>query len=106
MYLSTKYSCPALVTNSYYSFRVLHNLRCSSVISKASVPYRHAGVTQVLMTLPISLCEIRRFAITPPPPQLLSTRSLRPVLFNAPLSLSVFPPSPHTAPPRYTKLSP
>ena len=38
---------------------------CSSVIAKVSVPYRHAGVTQVLMTLPFSLFEISRSAITP-----------------------------------------
>ena len=39
---------------------------CSSVRAKVSVPYRHAGVTQVLlMTLPFSLFEIRRSAITP-----------------------------------------
>ena len=46
-----------------------------------------------------------RSAGLPSLPQLLSTRSLQPVLFDVPLSLSVFP-SPHTAPPRYTKLSP
>ena len=44
-----------------------------------------------------------RSAGPPSPPQLLYTRSLRPVLFDVPLSPS---PSPHTAPPRYTKLSP
>ena len=38
----------------------------------------------------------------PSHPQLLSTRSLRPVLFDVPLSIF---PSLHTAPPRYTKLS-
>ena len=48
---------------------------CSSVIAKVSVPYRHAGVTQVLTTF--SLLEISRIVITP---QLLSTRSLRPML--------------------------
>ena len=56
---------------------------CSSVIVRVSVPYSHARVTQVLTTLPLSLFEIRRSAITP---QLLSTRSLRSVLFDAPLS--------------------
>ena len=58
---------------------------CSSVSVKVSVPYRHAGVIQVLMILHFSLFEICRTAITP---QLLSTRSLRPVLFDVPLSLS------------------
>ena len=38
---------------------------CSSVGAKVSVPYRHAGVTQVLMTLPFRLLEMRRSAITP-----------------------------------------
>ena len=38
---------------------------CSSVSAKVSVPYRQAGVTQLLMTLPFSLFEIRRSAITP-----------------------------------------
>ena len=38
---------------------------CSSVIAKDSVPYRHAGVKQMLMTLPFSLLEIRRSAIIP-----------------------------------------
>ena len=58
---------------------------CSSVIANVSVPNRHASVTQMLTTLPISLFEIRRSAITP---QLLSTRSLRPVLFDILLSPS------------------
>ena len=58
---------------------------CSTVRANVSVTYRHAGVTQVLMTLPFSLFEIRPSAITP---QLLSTRSLRPVLFDVPLSPS------------------
>ena len=57
---------------------------CSSVSAKVSVPYRQAGVTQLLMTLPFSLFEIRRSAITP---STISTRSLRPVLFDVPLSL-------------------
>ena len=38
---------------------------CSSFRASVSVPYRHAGVTQVPMTLPFSLFEIRRSAITP-----------------------------------------
>ena len=46
-----------------------------------------------------------RSAGPPSPLQLLSTRSFQPVLFDVPLSLSVFP-SPHTAPPMYTKLFP
>ena len=58
---------------------------CSSVSAKVSVPYRHAGFTQVIMTLPFSLFEIRG---SPSPPQLLSTCSLRPVLFDVPLSPS------------------
>ena len=38
---------------------------CRSVIAKFSVPYRHAGVTQVLMTLCFSFFGICRSAITP-----------------------------------------
>ena len=37
---------------------------CSSVSVKVSVSYKHAGVTQVLMTLPFSFFEIRQSAIT------------------------------------------
>ena len=48
---------------------------CSSVRAKVSAPYRHAGVTQVLMTYP---SVFFRSAVPPSPPQLLSTRSLRP----------------------------
>ena len=51
-------------------------VQCSA---RVSVPYWHARVTHVLMTLQFSLFEIRRSAITP------STRSLRPVLFDVPL---------------------
>ena len=58
---------------------------CSSVIANVSVPNKHASVTQVLTTLPFSLFEILRSAIIP---QLLSTRSLRPVLFAILLSPS------------------
>ena len=58
---------------------------CSSVSAKVSVPYRHARVTQVLMTLPLVFL---RSAGPPSLPQLLSTRSLRPVLFDVPLPLS------------------
>ena len=61
---------------------------CSSVSANVSVPYRHAGVTHVLMTLPFSLLEIRRSAITPSTAAMLSTRSLQPVLFDVPLSPS------------------
>ena len=45
-----------------------------------------------------------RSAGPPSPPQLFSMHSLRPVIFDVPLSPSS--PSPHTAPPRYTKQSP
>ena len=38
---------------------------CSSVITRVSVPYRHAGVTNLLTTLPLPLFVIRRSAITP-----------------------------------------
>ena len=61
---------------------------CSSVRAKVSVPNRLAGVTQVRMTLPFSLFEIRRSAGPPSPPQLLSMCSLRPALFDEPLSPS------------------
>ena len=74
---------------------------CSSVSAKVSVPYRHAGVTHVLMTLPFSLLEIRRSAITPS----TDLHAFAPACTLRRTSLSVFP-SPHTAPPRYTKLSP
>ena len=66
---------------------------CSSVIAKVSVPYKHAGVTQVLMTLPFSLFEIRQSAITPS--TALHAFALACTLRRT--SLSVFP-SPHTAP--------
>ena len=58
---------------------------CSSIIANVSVPNRHADVIQVLMTLPFNLFEVSRSAITP---QLLSTRSFRPVLFDIHLSPS------------------
>ena len=57
----------------------------------------------VLMTLPFSL--FLRSAGPPSPPQLLSTRSLRPVLFDVPLPL-LLPASTHCPSYRYTKLSP
>ena len=74
---------------------------CSSVITRVSVPHRHDGVTQVLTTLPLSLFEIRRTAITPSTAlhAFAQARAIRRT------SLSVFP-SPHTAPPMYTKLFP
>ena len=56
----------------------------------------------VSQELPCPLVFLR-FTGPPSPSQLLSTRSLRPVLFEVPLS--VFP-SPRTVPPRYIKLSP
>ena len=59
------------------------------VIAKVSVPYKHAGVTQVLM--PFSLLEIRQSASPPLPPQLLSKRLLRSVHFDVPLSPSSRP---------------
>ena len=34
---------------------------CSSVSAKVSVPYRHAGVTHVLVTLPFSLLETQLY---------------------------------------------
>ena len=58
---------------------------CSSVRAKVSAPYRHAGVMQVLMTYP---SVFLRSAGPPSPPRLLSTRSLRPALFDVPLSPS------------------
>ena len=36
----------------YFDLSPVELTTCSSVIAKVSVPYRHAGVTQVLMTLP------------------------------------------------------
>ena len=73
---------------------------CNSVSAKVSVPYRHAGLTHMLMTLPFSLLEIRRSAITPS----TALHAFAPAYALRRTSLSVFP-SPHTAPPRYTKLS-
>ena len=52
------------------------------------------------MTLPFSLFEIRRSAITPS----TDLHAFAPACTLRRTSLSVFP-SPHTAPPRYTKLS-
>ena len=74
---------------------------CSSVNAKVSAPYRHAGVTQVLMTLLFSLFEIRRSAITPS----TALHAFAPACTLRRTSLSVFQ-SPRTAPPRYTTLSP
>ena len=79
---------------------LVSGLAYGSVIANVSVPYRHAGVTQVLMTLPFSLFEIRRSAITPS----TTLHTFAPTCALRRSSLSVFP-SPHTAPPRYTKLS-
>ena len=73
---------------------------CRPVIAKVPVPYRHAGVTQVLMTLPFSLFEIRRSAITPS----TALHAFPPACALRRTSLSVFP-SPQTASPRYTKMS-
>ena len=73
---------------------------CSSVSVKVSVPYRHAGVIQVLMILHFSLFEIRRTAITPS----TALHAFAPACSLRRTSLSVFP-SPHTATPRYTKMS-
>ena len=72
---------------------------CSSVIARVSVSYRHAGVSQVLTTLPLSLCEIRRSAITPS----TALHAFAPACAIRRTSISVFP-SPHTVPPMYTKL--
>ena len=58
----------ALVTLAIFRTQLFSHtcgLCCSSVRAKVSFPFRHAGVTQVLMTLPFSLFEIRRSAITP-----------------------------------------
>ena len=70
---------------------------CISVIARVSVQACrcHTSAHCPLVFL--------RFAGLPSLPQLLSTHSLRPALWRT--SLSVFP-SPHTAPPRYMKLSP
>ena len=73
---------------------------CSSVSAKVSVPYRHAGVTQVLMTLPFSLFQIRQSTITPS----TALHAFAPACTLRLTSISVFP-SPHTTPPRYTRLS-
>ena len=74
---------------------------CSSGIAKVFVPYRHAGVTQVLLTLSFSLFEIRRSAITPS----TALHTFAPACSLRRTSLSIFA-SPHTAHPRYTRLSP
>ena len=73
---------------------------CSSVSAKVSVPYSHAGVTHVLMTLPFSFLEIRRSAITPS----TALHAIAPACTLRRTSLSVFQ-SPHTAPPRYNRLN-
>ena len=91
---------PAIFCTQWFS----HTCRlccCSSVIAKVSVPYRHAGVTQVLMALTFNLYEIRRSAITPS----TALDAFAPTCALRRTPLSVFP-YPHTAPPRYTKLSP
>ena len=72
---------------------------CCSVSAKVSVPYRHAGVTHVLMTLPFSLLEIHRSAITPS----TALHAFAPACTLRRTSLSFFP-SPHTAPLRYTRV--
>ena len=72
---------------------------CTSVIARVSVPYRHAGVIQVLTTLPLSLFEIRRSATTPS----TALHAFAPACALRSTSLS---PSPHTAPRMYTKLFP
>ena len=74
---------------------------CSSVSAKVSVPYRHAGVTHVLIILPFSPLEICWSAIPPS----TALHAIAPACTLRRTSLSVFP-APHTAPPRYTKLSP
>ena len=67
----------------------------SSVIAKVSAPYWHAGVTQVLTALPVSLYEIRPSAITPS----TALNAFAPICALRRTSLPVFP-SPHTAPSR------
>ena len=55
---STILRLSALVTLAMFRTQLFSHtcsLCCSSVIAKVFVPYRHAGVTQVLMTLPLSL---------------------------------------------------
>ena len=76
---------------------------CSSVSVKVSVPYRHAGVTHVLMTLPFSLLEIRRSAITPS--TYCSPRD-RSSLYSSTYLFLRLPVSVHCPSYRYTKLSP
>ena len=101
---STILRLSALVTLAIFRTKLFsHTCRlccCSSVSAKVSVPYRHARVTQVLITLPFSLFEIRRSVISPS----TALHAFAPACTLRRTSLSVFP-SPHTAPPRYTKLS-
>ena len=96
----------ALVTLAFFLYPVVFtHLHCcckyTSVSVKVSVPCRHVCVTQVFMTLPFSLFEIRRSAITPS----IALHTFAPACTLRRTSLSVFQ-SPHTALPRYTRLSP
>ena len=68
--------------------------------AKVSVPNRHAGVKQVIMTLTFSLFEIRRSAIMKP---LNCSPRVRSGLCSSMYLSPVFP-SPNTAPPRYLNL--
>ena len=72
---------------------------CISVSAKVSVPYRHADVTQVLMTLPFNLFEVRHHPLTCSP-------CVRSSLYSSTylsLRLSI---SSHCPPLGYTNLSP
>ena len=100
LYVCPRYSC--FFRTQLFS-HTCNLFCCSSVIARVSVPYRPAGVTQVLTTLPLSLFEIRRSSSTPS----TALRAFVPAcaLRRTSLSLSVFP-SPHTAHHMYTKLFP
>ena len=79
------FSCLLSLLLLFFVPSFFHTLAAFVAVVRSVPMYKHAGVTQVLMTLPFSLFEICRSAITH---QLLSTRSLWPVLFDVPLSPS------------------
>ena len=64
---STILRLSALVTLAIFRTQLFSHTcsLCCSVSAKVSVPYRQACVTQMLMTFPFSLFEIRLSAITP-----------------------------------------
>ena len=103
--------CPPHVTQPLSSLVLLFFVpSCFRILAAFVVVVRSLPMFPLCTGMPVSHKCSRplvfwRYAGPSSPLQLLSTRSLRPVLFGVPLPLSVFP-SPHNTPPRYTKLSP